>query len=211
MDGLSKHNILPKTEDIINGLQSIVNNYSTFAMIWHALFYVLLAALIFKWEPSNRLMGILICLPLLSVAVFAWLTGNPFNGVLFSLMTVLVCIFAIRGSGEPVSVSQLPFVIIGIMMIVFGLVYPHFIQADSFLKYLYASPVGLIPCPTLSILIGFLLLYNGLGSQSLTITFIAFGLFYGLFGAFKLSVNLDIFLIFGSVSLLVKFFMPLKV
>jgi len=202
---------MPKTEDIINGLQSIVNEYSTVAMIWHALFYLLLAALIFEWEPSNKLMGILICLPLLSVAVFAWLTGNPFNGVLFSLMTLLICIFAIRGSGEPVSDSQLPFVIIGILMIVFGLVYPHFIQANSFLKYLYASPVGLVPCPTLSILIGFLLLYNGFGSQSLTLTFIVFGLFYGLFGAIKLSVYLDIFLIFGSVSLLVKFFMPLKI
>ena len=202
---------MPKTEDILNGLQSIVNDYSTFAMIWHALFYVLLAALIFKWDPSNKLLGILFCLPLLSVAVFAWLTGNPFNGVLFSLMTVLICIFALRGSSEPINVSQLPFMTIGIMMIVFGLVYPHFIQANSFLKYLYASPVGLVPCPTLSILIGFLLLFNGLGSQSLTMTFIVFGLFYGLFGAFKLSVYLDIFLVFGSVSLLVKFFMPLKV
>ena len=197
---------MPKKEDIINGLQSIVNDYSTFAIIWHALFYLLLAALIFNWGPSNRLLGIMICLPLISVAVFAWLNGNPFNGSLFTLMAILICIFSVRGSNEPVVVSQLPFMIIGILMIVFGLVYPHFIQASSFLKYLYASPVGLVPCPTLSVLIGFLLLYNGLGSQSLTLTFIVFGLFYGLFGALKLSVYLDIFLVFGSVSLLVKFF-----
>ncbi len=202
---------MPKTEEIINGLQTIVNDYSTFAIIWHALFYLILVALIFKWQPSNKLMGILICIPILSVAAFAWLTGNPFNGVLFSLMTILILIFALKASDEPVNVSQVPFMIIGILMIVFGLIYPHFINANSILKYLYASPVGLIPCPTLSILIGFLLLYNGLGSQSLTLTFIVFGLFYGLFGAFKLSVYLDIFLIFGSISLLVKYFIPLKV
>jgi hypothetical protein len=96
-------------------------------------------------------------------------------------------------------------------MIVFGMIYPHFINPDSFLKYLYGSPVGLIPCPTLSILIGFLLLYNGLGSQSLTLTFVIFGLFYGIFGVLKLAVYLDIFLVFGTISLLVKYIMSLRV
>ena len=201
---------MPKTEEILNGLQSIVNDYSTFAIIWHAVFYFLLAALIAKWQPSNKLFGLLICLPLLSVAVFAWLSGNPFNGILFSLITVLIFIFGFRASSQPINLSQLPFMVIGILMIIFGLVYPHFINPDSFVKYLYASPAGLIPCPTLSILIGFLLLYNGLGSQSLTLTFIVFGLFYGIFGALKLAVYLDIFLVFGTIALLVKYFIPFK-
>ncbi len=149
--------------------------------------------------------------PLLSVAVFAWLSGNPFNGILFSLMTVLIFVFGFKVSNQPITISQVPFMVVGIMMIVFGLVYPHFISADSFLKYLYASPVGLIPCPTLSILMGFLLLYNGFGSQSITLTFIIFGLFYGIFGVLKLAVYLDIFLVFGTISLLVKYIISLKV
>jgi hypothetical protein len=201
---------MPKTEDILNGLQTIVNEYSTFAIIWHALFYLLLAALIAKWQPSNKLFGLLICLPLLSVAVFAWLTGNPFNGILFSILTVLIIIFGFKASNQPVQTSQLVYAVIGILMIVFGLVYPHFVNTDSFLKYLYASPVGLIPCPTLSLIIGFLLLYNGFESQPITLTFIIFGLFYGIFGVLKLAVYLDIFLIFGSVSLLVKYILSLK-
>ena len=102
--------------------------------------------------------------------------------------------------------SQLPFVIIGVIMIVFGLLYPHFIETDSVLKYLYASPVGLIPCPTLAILIGFLLVFNGFGSQSITLTLIVFGLFYGIFGALRLGVHLDILLIFGTLALLTKYF-----
>jgi len=202
---------MPKTEDIINGLQSIVNNYTTFAIIWHAVFYFLLAGLLARFQPSNKIFGILLCLPLISVAVFAWLSGNPFNGILFSVITILIFIFGIKASNQPIQISQFPFMAIGILMIVFGLVYPHFINADSFLKYLYASPAGLIPCPTLSILIGFLLLYNGFSSQSITITFIAFGLFYGIFGVLKLAVYLDVFLILGSITLLVKYFMPLKV
>ena len=202
---------MPKTEEIINGLQTIVNDYSFFAIIWHAVFYFLLVALIAKWQPSKRLLGLLICLPLLSVAVIAWLSGNPFNGILFSIMTILIIIFGFKASNQPIHISQVPFMVIGILMIVFGLVYPHFMNADSYLKYFYAAPVGLIPCPTLSILIGFLLLYNGFGSQSIALTFIAFGLFYGIFGVIKLAVYIDIFLIFGSIAHLVKYFMPLKV
>ena len=125
-------------------------------------------------------------------------------------MMVLIFIFGFKASNQPITISQFPFMVVGIMMIIFGLVYPHFISADSFLKYLYASPVGLIPCPTLSILIGFLLLFNGFGSQSITLTFIVFGLFYGIFGVLKLAVYLDIFLVFGTIALIVRYITALR-
>jgi len=202
---------MPKTVDIINGLQTIVNNYSAIAIIWHAFFYLLLAAIIFLWRPSNKILALIICLPVISVAIFACLSRNPFNGFLFSILAVLVIIFGLKASNYTITISQFHFLVIGILMIVFGLVYPHFISTDSFLKYLYASPVGLIPCPTLSIMIGLLLLYNGFGSQSITLTFIVFGLFYGIFGTFKLGVYIDLFLVFGTLSLLVKYIVSLKV
>ena len=70
---------MPKTQEILLGLNTIVNNYSWFAILWHAIFYILLTALLLKWIPSNRLLGTLLCIPLISVAVFAWITGNPFK------------------------------------------------------------------------------------------------------------------------------------
>jgi hypothetical protein len=93
------------------------------------------------------------------------------------------------------------------MMVVFGLIYPHFLHTDSILKYLYASPAGLIPCPTLSILVGFALIYNGFGSQPMTIAIFIFGLFYGLFGVLKLAVYPDLFLLFGTITLVIKYFL----
>ncbi|MBN1598864.1 MAG: hypothetical protein JW894_11275 [Bacteroidales bacterium] len=200
---------MSRTDDIISGLHAIANDYSLFAIIWHFIFYSLIVILLLKWEPSNKLMALLICLPLFSVAVFAWLSGNPFNGMLFSMLTILILIFGLRASSQPISLSQLPFFIIGLIMIVFGLVYPHFIETSSVIKYLYASPVGLIPCPTLSILIGFILLFNGFGSQSITLTFIIFGLFYGVFGVLKLAVYLDFFLVFGTLTLLIRYILIL--
>jgi len=201
---------MPKTDEILAGLEGIVNNYSLIAIVWHVVLYAIIVALLARWLPTNKFFVLMMCLPVISVAVMAFMTGNPFNGMLFSILAVLVIIFGMRVSGQPVQTSGLVFMVIGILMIVFGLVYPHFISEGSFVRYLYASPVGLIPCPTLSLLIGFLLLYNGFGSQSVTLTFVIFGLFYGIFGVLKLGVYLDIFLVFGSVSLLVKYFLALK-
>lgn len=199
-----------KSEEIINGLQSIVNDYPTIAMIWHVVFYILVAALFAKWEPSNKIFGLLISLPLVSVAILAWITGNPFNGIMFSIAAILILIFGLKAGSQSINYSQLTFIIAGILMILFGLIYPHFINPDSVFKYLYASPVGLIPCPTLSIIIGFLLLYNGFGSHSITLTLIILGLFYGIFGVLKLAVYLDLFLLFGTITLLIKYILSFR-
>lgn len=194
-----------KSEDIIAGLQTIVNDFSGIAITWHVMFYGLIAALALKWEPSNRTFALIMALPLLSVAFLAWKTGNPFNGTIFAISTVLLLIFSFRITFQPIIYSQVPFVIAGILMVIFGLIYPHFIESGSFLKYLYASPAGLIPCPTLSVIIGFLLIYNGLHSGAITITLIVMGLFYGIFGVLKLGVYLDLVLLTGTVLLLIRY------
>ena len=79
-------------------------------------------------------------------------------------------------------------------------IYPHFLVGPA-ASYLYASPAGLLPCPTLAIAIGFALLGNGLGSRPWSLTLAAVGLFYGLFGVFRLGVYLDIALVGGAIAL----------
>ena len=194
-----------KAQDILTGLRSIANNYKLFAIIWHVIFYMFIIGLIARWVPSNKLIAALTCIPIISVAIFAWITGNPFNGIMFSVLAILILIFGLKASIQPINQSQLPFFIIGVLMVAFGLLYPHFIENNSIVKYFYATPVGLIPCPTLSVLIGFILMNNGFGSKSITLIFIAFGLFYGFFGVLKLAVKLDIFLITGTLALLTKY------
>jgi len=201
---------MPNTQEIINGLYAIANDFTGFAIAWHVIFYLLIAALLIRWKPANKLLVILICLPLVSVSAFAWFAGNPFNGVLFLIMAILVFIFGLRTSSEPVNLSQLPFMLAGVIMITFGLLYPHFTETDSVFGYLYASPGGLIPCPTLSIIIGFVLLYNAFGSKPIMLIFIIFGLFYAVFGVLKLGVYLDLFLLFGTVALLIRYITSLK-
>lgn len=201
---------MTRIEQILTSVQTIVNEYSLIAIIWHALFYFLIAALLLKWSPSNKILGILLCLPLISVSVFAWIAGNPFNGSLFAIAAILIFIFGLKAPAQAVETSKLIFFLSGIFMVSFGLVYPHFIKPDSALGYFYASPAGLIPCPTLSILIGLALIFNGFGSQSISLLLIIFGLFYGIFGVTKLKVQIDLFLIFGALMYLIKYLLSFR-
>jgi hypothetical protein len=89
-------------------------------------------------------------------------------------------------------------------MVLFGLVYPHFLGAASFLTYLYAAPVGIVPCPTLSVLVGFSIILGSMGSRSWGLLLGAAGIFYGAFGALRLGVTFDWALFLGAVVLLFK-------
>jgi hypothetical protein len=195
------------SQEIIAGLQSIVNNNFKIAIIWHIILYVMITGLLFKWVPTNRLFLILLCIPLASVAILALTSGNPFNGTLFTGLVLILFILGLKASANQVTYSQLPFIVTGILMVGYAIIYPHFLETNSLLKYLYASPVGLIPCPTLSLLIGFALIFNGFGSNGAILALIIYGLFYGIFGVLKLAVNLDIGLIVGTLLLLVKYIM----
>ena len=101
--------------------------------------------------------------------------------------------------------------IVGILMFVFGWIYPHFLETASFVPYLYFSPVGLIPCATLSIVIGTLLILGGLQSRMMLIVLGIVGLFYGFTGVFQLGVVIDAILLLGAlVTLAVGIFQVQK-
>jgi hypothetical protein len=92
--------------------------------------------------------------------------------------------------------------VIGVIMVAFGWVYPHVLAGSSWLRYLYQAPTGLIPCPTLSAVIGLALLANGFSSRTWSLVLGTLGIFYSLFGAFRLGVTIDIILLAGAVALL---------
>src|SRR6185436_17593131 len=101
-----------------------------------------------------RLAAYLLGLPVISVSMFSWLGANPFNGAVFGLLASAMMIVARRLPSEPVPRETTPFLAPGALLIVFGWMYPHFVQAGSWLTYVYAAPFGLLPCPTLSVVLG---------------------------------------------------------
>jgi hypothetical protein len=153
--------------------------------------------------PSKKIAGFLLAVPPLSVNILAWAAMNPFNGIFFAIITILLIISVMRLPTDKISFSPIIFMIIGIIMLAFGWVYPHFLNTTNFVPYLYAAPMGIVPCPTLCVIIGATLIVDGLGSRPWSIVLgIAAGIFYGLFGTLRLGVSLDWTLLGGAVILL---------
>lgn len=89
---------------------------------------------------------------------------------------------------------------LGALLLAFAWIYPHFLQ-DPGIRYLYAAPLGTIPCPTLAAVVGVALLANGLVGKTWSALLVAMSGFYGLFGVFRLGVTIDILLLIGSIGL----------
>ncbi len=83
----------------------------------------------------------------------------------------------------------------------FGWAYPHFLITDTWTAYAYASPFGLLPCPTLSVVIGITLIFGGLHSRGWSVPLFGAAILYGWIGIFRLSVSLDIGLFAGAILL----------
>ncbi len=196
---------MPTVDQILNGLQKSANTWKAVSAFWHIFFGVAVIVLLTGIRPSKRSAGMLLGLPLLSVSTIAWLSSNPFNGVIFAVVSIVFLVLSARlQSGARIAPPL--FFIPGVLMFAFGWVYPHFLNTSNWLPYLYSTPTGLIPCPTLSIVIGSLLILDGLNSRALCILLGGAGLFYGVTGAVQLHVALDWVLLFGAAAILVLAF-----
>jgi hypothetical protein len=194
---------MPSTQTILAGLSHIARAFWPVAVGWHVVISILLVALLRGRRPSRRLAAAILTAPLLSVSLLAFLTRSPFNGAVFAAVAGALLGIAFRLDAAPVRRAGTGATLVAAGMIAFAWLYPHFLSGASPLSYLVAAPLGLIPCPTLSLVIGFGLLFQGFGSRAWVIVMTAAGLFYGLFGAFRLGVRIDVLLTFGAASLAV--------
>jgi len=195
---------MPTPTEILNGLALTANEMTILAVVWHVLAALAIIGIIFGWRPSRKMGASLLAIPLLSVSILAWIYSNPFNGAVFLLFAIILIIIGLRLPNEKIQKAPTWALMFGVLMILFGWIYPHFLENGSWFKYLYAAPMGLIPCPTLSFTIGFALIANGFSSRSWSIILAALGAFYSIFGAFRLGVHIDFVLLAGSLLLLIQ-------
>ena len=192
---------MPTPDEILSGLSEIANTWQVLAIFWHVYFGVLALLLLQGARPPRRVVGVLLGLPLLSVSVLAWINGNPFNGTFFAVSGIALIAISTRLSHDRVRVAPSWAATVGALLFAFGWVYPHFLNTSSVLPYLYSAPTGLIPCPTLSIVIGLALILGGLGARTWSLVLGVTGIFYGLFGSVRLGVLIDWVLSLGALTI----------
>lgn len=190
-------------EEIVSSLTELANRWRLAAVFWHLYFAVFIAALVFGIRPSKRMAGLLIALPFLSVSILAFTIFNPVNGIGFAVVGILLAYVSVKMPREKVQIAPWWVLIVGAFMFMFGWIYPHFLDPSSPYSSLYSSPVGVIPCPTLSIGIGLALIMNSLSSRKVSLILGIAGVVYGLTGFAMLGVAIDLTLLFGAIVTLI--------
>ncbi|HSG65340.1 MAG TPA: hypothetical protein VLD39_10080 [Gammaproteobacteria bacterium] len=194
---------MPSAVEIVQQLAEIASGWRALAVFWH-IYFGSIVWLLVRARPSRRTMGVLLALPLLSVSSLAWKVGNPFNGSVFLLAAVALSVIALKLPLSPLTIAPRWITAMGVLMAGFGWAYPHFLDdTASTLTYVYAAPTGLIPCPTLAMLIGLTLIVDGLRSRAWSTLLVTLGLTYGVVGGAILEVAIDWLLVLGGVTLLI--------
>jgi hypothetical protein len=195
---------MPPTEEILRSLKFISENYITVSIVWHLLVYFSFLLLFFqRRKPTKRTSGFLMTLPIFSVAVISALSANFFNAIVFFIIGLLIFIFCFRLSRNSGFNSPWFIKLAGIIFILSACLYPHFSENLSLI--FLTAPIGVIPCPTLLLVIGVTLIVGPL-SQKWTIVLICAALFYGLFGMIRLKVNIDVVLLLTLIPLFWQLF-----
>lgn len=193
---------MPAADAILAGLTRTAHSAVWLAMAWHAVLGGGLLALLWGWRPSQRLAACLLAGLVLSAAVVALAVGNLFNAVLLGGGALSLLVLSPGLKPEPAEPCSPTGMVWAFFLLELGWLYPHFLSDGLSWRYLYAAPLGVLPCPTLAAAIGGALLARGFGARAWSTILACLGLFYGLFGTLRLSVAIDALLVVGALILL---------
>lgn len=196
---------MPSAELILANLHTSANQWWQVAALWHV-YVVGVAAYLYMRRPVElRTVRMLFAVPLVSVSVVAWVTGDLFNASSMALVFVLLIAFGLADSSGPARRSPKAIWCVGVSLIALGWVYPHFLEEGPG-AYFYAAPLGILPCPTLAMLVGVSLVLSGSSATAYPSILAAISASYGVFGAVYLGVILDAWLVVGALFLVLALF-----
>jgi len=195
---------VPTSSEILASLAGAASGAMIVAIAWHVVVGGIAIALLFGFDPSRRSAALALSLPLGSVSAVAWYFGNPFNGAVLAVAAVTLAALAVARPPAPKAPAEMWAELLGAFLVVLGWVYPHFLGPGAAWIYLYAAPLGVLPCPTLALVSGAALWRGGLVGGAWRIALATVSAFYALVGVLRLGVALDAFLLLGSIGLLAQ-------
>lgn len=181
---------------ILQGLTTIADEWRVLAVFWHAGAVLLFVVLALRCG-TRQLVAQALTLPIFSVAALAWWSGNPFNGAVFGVTAVALLLVATRLPDAALTFARRSQVAGGAALCAYAWVYPHFLDGPWW-DYLYQSPLGLIPCPTLLLVVGISLITESFQSTVWGLVVASISMAYGMTGVFVLGVGIDWILVVGA-------------
>lgn len=205
-DFKKKKEIIMDSQKILEYLGNVSNNSLMHNFTLHLITLGLLLIYIFsmkaKWRTTA--MNCIVAVLTLSVTATAFINGNYFHVLTFLILSVISVIELFIRKNEYAQFKLNFTTVISFAFILIGLWYPEFVTVSK-LKCLLFSPVGIVPCPTILVILGITSLKKSKTNSLQQITVLTLGLIYGIIGTFKLRVYLDITLIAGIIFAFIMF------
>jgi hypothetical protein len=197
---------MPSASEILEQLRLAANQADTLAIAWHVVVLLVGIAMIRRWQPPIRYAPLALVAPVLSVFMVSLGYRNWFNAGSFFVLAVALTFVSVDLVEPSRARGPVWRTVLGIALVAYGVVYPHFIEG-AWYRSLYAAPIGVLPCPTLAMIAGYTLVTSGHGTRAVPAVLAVWTAFYAAFGIAKLGVWLDVGLLaatFGLVVLVVQ-------
>lgn len=193
---------MPASSEILAQLTRAANELGSLAIAWHLVALLVGVAMIRRWRPPARYAPLPLVAPVVSVFMVSLGYGNWFNAASFFVLAVALTFSSVDLAEPPRGRGPAWRSVLGIALVVYGLVYPHFLEG-AWYRSLYAAPVGVLPCPTLALIAGYTLVTGAHGTRAVPAVLAGWTAFYAAFGIAKLGVVLDLGLIAATFGLVV--------
>lgn len=180
-------------ESVINYLAMVSNQNIYLNLVMHVITFLSIPSifLLKNIRVQKAVFNGLVVILTLTVTVNALINGNPFHLVTFAILLIIALIELVMGRNQVViSPSSNVTTFVAFIFLFIGVWYPEFVHTSS-LAMLFVSPMGIVPCPTLIVILSLFTLNSSGISKLQYIATIIMGAVYAVIGVFIFKVYLD--------------------
>ena len=192
-------------EDITEMLTRVTSELTLFSTYVHAIFLAVAATgLLFK-KIRTVLFFLFIAFISLSATIISIVYMILPNILIFAtIFLLIITAYYKKELNFEFSKMKPVNIFFGILGMIFGFWYLHWVETPIWLNALFNSPLGSINCPTLLTICAFLCLTVKPRSLMLEFVTALITLYFGFFGIFRLGAYVDVILIVCALFLIIR-------
>lgn len=192
-------------EAITSMLENVSREVKTYSAFVHILFLVVIGLGLLVEKIRNSLFSLFIAFLSFSATIISVKYVIAPNVIIFGMFFVLIihAYFAKKLTFDLRNIAPVN-LFFGILGLVFGFWYLHWVESPVWLNAFLYSPLGAVNCPTMVTVCGFLCLSQKPRSAVLEATVALMTLYFGFFGIFRLGAYVDVSLILCGLFLIVR-------
>jgi hypothetical protein len=186
-------------------LQNAATELRMAALVMHSIFIAVFISGIVLPKARDFLFTAFIALISLTAVIAGFMYRLIPNIIVFGLILILIAVAYMRGRlrWNLASTNICPW-FIGLLALVFGFWYLHWVEEPIMLNALLFSPLGLVNCPTLLTISGFLIISSRPRSLALESTVAFSTLYFGFYGVLRVAAYVDAIMILCALYMIFR-------